>query len=328
MSGLIDLGLPGMQVVGAIDLGRSGMQVYQPMGKRIISIFDFVPTAASTGSVTLSIPTGKSISIDWGDGGTPTEVTGPQVEKKYSHAYSSAGAYSVVLNGDYKSVAYIEIKDIAVSGTLKRIGRLSNLNFFICGVANTIFGSLLDLPSDLTFFRCYGSNTISGSLSDLPSNLFYFACTGDNTVSGSLSDAPSGLNYFNCLGSNTISGSLSDLPRSLILFRCEGLNTVSGSLSDLLNDLNYFRCTGSNTISDYTTKTWTKIPARLECIPVSPGGLSSTEIDTLLADFVAAEISDVTFILIGANKAPGAAGLASITTLVDTYGWDITYTGM
>ena len=81
-----------------------------------------------------------------------------------------------------------------------------------------------------------------------------------------------------------VSFALADLPSGLTYFYCTGSNTVSGSLSDLPSGVTYFRCYGSNTISGYTTRTWAASMNYINFVPTGSGGLTSAEIDQLLAD--------------------------------------------
>jgi hypothetical protein len=226
------------------------------------------------------------ITVHWGDG-TSDSYSGDN--QAWSKDYGSAG------------------------NRIVRIEQASNLTKFTMTEAGAdISFDLVDLPSGLTYFYCAGYNTVSGSLAGLPSGLTYFRCYGLNTISGSLADLPAGLTYFNCYGRNTVSGSLADLPAGLTTFLCQGSNTVSGSLADLPAGLTTFLCYGSNTISDYTTKTWTTKPATFILIPVSPGGLSETEVNQLLIDLdTTFDWTTGTITLTGTNAAPTGAGLTA-----------------
>ena len=292
--------------------------------------FKFAVVNTQTIAGQFSTMTGKTISVDWGDGGARSTYTG--TDQAYSKNYGSAGnrtvkiylsqcltKFTMTTSG---AVITFNLADLpagltyfncsgsnTVSGSLADLP--AGLTYFNCYGSNTVSGSLADLPAGLTYFNCYGFNTVSGSLADLPAGLTSFNCGGFNTISGSLADLPAGLTYFACSGSNTISGSLADLPAGLTYFACSGYNTVSGSLADLPAGLTYFNCSGSNTVADYTTKTWTTKPATFNFVPTGVGGLSEAEINQLLIDFdedlVWAAGNAIT--LTGTNAAPTGLGI-------------------
>ena len=298
---------------------------------------DAKPTGAQTLTLNLSLPAGRYVRIDWGDGNT-TEISGAVSSQDYTNDYAGAGIFPIKIYGDFRFLTRFEIKTVDIDGTIERIAALSGLTYFRCYGANTISGDLANLPSGLTYFYCTGSNTISGDLANLPSGLTYFRCYGSNTISGDLANLPSGLTAFYCTGSNTISGDLANLPSGLtyfycagsntvsgdiaalsglIHFRCDGSNTVSGDIASLPSGLTYFYCTGSNTVSDYTGKTWTTKPATFILIPVGAGGLSEAEVDQLLIDFdddlVWAVGNIIT--LTGTNAARSGVSDAAVTSL-------------
>ena len=168
------------------------------------SPFDFVPTGASTGGVDISLPTGKTVTINWGDGNS-TKVSGPVDNENYTNAYAGAGTFTVTFWGDYTSVTRLDINTVAADSTTAKIGVLSALTSFTCYGLNTISGDVQNLPSGVVSFDCRGSNTVSGDIQNLPSGFISFTCSGSNTISGDIQNLPSGVAYFHCEGSNTIS---------------------------------------------------------------------------------------------------------------------------
>ena len=122
--------------------------------------------------------------------------------------------------------------------------------------------------------------------------------------------------HFTCSGYNTVSGSLSDLPSGVTYFYCAGYNTVSGSLSDLPSGLTYFVCTGYNTVSGYTTRTWAASMNRIYFVPTGTGGLTSAEIDQLLADLADTTWTSTKTITLTGTNAPRTTGSnADVATL-------------
>ena len=173
--------------------------------------------------------------------------------------------------------------------------------------------------NDQSYSKDYGSAgnrtvTITAS-SEAVMTKFTMVTTGA-VVSFALADLPSGVTYFRCTGSNTVSGSLSDLPSGLTYFNCQGSNTVSGSLSDLPSGVTYFYCTGSNTISGYTTRTWAASMNYINFVPTGSGGLTSAEIDQLLADLADTTWTSTKTITLTGTNAPRTTGSnADVATL-------------
>ena len=113
-----------------------------------------------------------------------------------------------------------------------------------------------------------------------------------------------------------VSFARADLPSGLTYFVCTGSNTVSGSLSDLPSGVKYFNCSGSNTISGYTTRTWAASMNRIYFIPTGTGGLTSAEIDQLLADLADTTwTSEKTITLTGTNAPRTTGSNADVATL-------------
>ena len=137
-------------------------------------------------------------------------------------------------------------------------------------------------------------------------------------ISFDLAYLPDKLLYLICYGSNTVTGDVADLPDALLLISCTGNNTITGDVANLPSGLTSFGCYGNNTISDYSGKAWSTKPAAFRLIPVSPGGLSTAEVDQLLIDFD----DDLTWAsgdvikLTGANAARSAASDAAVANMV------------
>ena len=144
------------------------------------TVFKFQVNNTQTIGGQFSTITGKTISVDWGDGSARSKYSG--TDQAWSKDYGSAGNRTVRI---YSSSFLTKFK-MDTSGV--------DISFDIA-----------NLPSVLTYFICTGSNTVSGDIANLPSSLTYFFCSGSNTVSGDIANLPSSLTYFRCSGSNTIS---------------------------------------------------------------------------------------------------------------------------
>jgi len=76
-------------------------------------------------TLTLSLPTGKTVIIDWGNNSVST-VTGPQVATAYAKTYS-AGTYNVALGGDYANLTLLACTDAIFSGDILDMNPLTGL---------------------------------------------------------------------------------------------------------------------------------------------------------------------------------------------------------
>ena len=219
--------------------------------------FDVNNTQVISGQ--FSTISGQEISVDWGDGSARDIYSG--TDQAWSHDYGSA-----------------------VDATVRIFGSVVLTKFTMTESGADISFDVANLPSGLTYLYVTGYNTISGDVANLPSGLTRLGVTGYNTISGDVANLPSGLTRSDVYGSNTLSGDIVNLPSGLTTLGVYGSNTLSGDIVNLPSGLTYLNVTGSNTIADYTSKTWTTKPATFKIIPVSPGGLSTAEVDQLLID--------------------------------------------
>jgi hypothetical protein len=146
--------------------------------------------------------TGKTVSVDWGDGSARETYSG--IDQPWSHDYGGA-----------------------VDKTVRIFGAVTLTKFTTLVAGIDISFDLADFPASMLLFAATGNNTITGDLTDLPVYLTYFACHGNNTVTGDIANLPTSLTTFNCCGSNTVYGDLANLPQSLGYFVCTGSNTIS-----------------------------------------------------------------------------------------------------
>lgn len=160
-------------------------------------IFPFNVNNEQVISGKFSTITGKTISVDWGDGSARETYSG--IDQLWSHDYGSAG-----------------------DRTVRIFGAVTLTKFWTVAAGLDISFNLADLPASMLLFGVTGSNTITGDLTDLPVHLTYFACYGSNTVTGNIAKLPISLTAFNCWGSNTVYGDIAGLPQSLTYFACWG----------------------------------------------------------------------------------------------------------
>ena len=163
--------------------------------------FDFEPTGAQTGDVNISLPAGKKITIDWGDG-DKIGISGPVDNQNYTNAYAGAGTFPVTFSGDYNCVTRLDINTVNYDSTTSRLSNLAGLTYFRSTDNGTMSGDIANLPTKLTYFNRSGSNTISGDIANLPTGLTTFYCGGSNTISGDIANLPTGFTIFYCFGSS------------------------------------------------------------------------------------------------------------------------------
>jgi len=248
----------------------------------VTPLFSFEVNNTQTIGGLFSTISGKTISVDWGDGSARSSYSG--TDQAYSKDYGSAGNRTVRIFG---SVALTKFTSSVYGADISfDIANLpaSLLDFAIGDGVNTITGDIANLPASLESFECQGYSTVSGDIANLPASLTHFHVTGQNIVSGDLANLPASLAHFSIQGEHCeISGDVVNLPASLTYFCLIGSsNTVTGDVANLPPLLAYFYVEHYNTISSYSGKTWTTTPRTFY---LSLGGLSWQEMDQLLIDF-------------------------------------------
>ena len=254
--------------------------------------FQFDVNSTQTISGLFSTVAGQEISVDWGDGSARDTYSG--TDQAWSHDYGSA-----------------------VNATVRIFGSVVLTKFRMDASGADISFDVTNLPNGLTNLDVRGSNTLSGDVANLPGGFTYLYVAGSNTLSGDIANLPNGLTYLYIAGNNTLSGDIANLPNGLTVLNVWGNNTLSGDIANLPNGLTFFDMHGSNIIADYTSKTWTTKPTVCELVPVSPGGLSTAEVDQLLIDLD----DDLTWAsgdvitLTGTNAVPSSASDAAVNNM-------------
>lgn len=158
---------------------------------------DYVLTAAPV----LTLSTGGSITVDWGDGSEPELFD----SRRGVHTYKTPGLYTISITGEAKSLEFSdgegmcpELKKIISWGQLG----LTNAADMCLGcnnlesIPNDVAGSFSNVKSFLGAFSC------CESLEKIPAGLFRYASKAKNfedcfSHSGAISEIPAGL-FDNC----------------------------------------------------------------------------------------------------------------------------------
>lgn len=125
--------------------------------------------AGATMSMTLALPlpAAKTVGISWGDGDVTT-VTGAVTETDYAHTYSTAGAYTVKILGDYSSLTYLKCNDPHPTGDIAWISKLTNIAYLRLCPNSALTGSISVLSglTSLTYIALH-KTSVSGDISAL-----------------------------------------------------------------------------------------------------------------------------------------------------------------
>ena len=158
--------------------------------------------------------------------------------------------------------------------------------------------SALETLTALQKFDARGTNTIGGTLV-LASTMTHFFCTGLNQLTGG-NALPSGMVSFICEGFNTLSFAI-NLPASLQTLIVEGLNRID-TYTSLNNTIKYLRIVQANNV-----------------------GLSSVEIDSLLADLETSvtAANRAGYLYLKQSNAPRTATSDSDITALEAANWAI-----
>lgn len=205
-------------------LGKLGQSANKAAAKRILDIFSTTQVATNVQiPLTLNIPIGKTVYIDWGDGSSLVECVGTGEEVVYTSNYNKAGEFNVKLSVDYSSnTAFKIISTTAVITFPKGIENLKNLKSL-----------------DAFTFFALSNLTASCNIIDFPrvANLFNLNTLSNLTATGLISDFPRVTDYFNLyvLPKLTATGLISDFPRVTYFFRLFNLPnlTAAGNISDM-----------------------------------------------------------------------------------------------
>lgn len=236
-------------------------------------------TIPSTG-IRLAGTAGKQIDVEWDDGESNTYTfSGSNSFVNLIHTYSSAGYYTITINGDTdhilrewlmnvpitweatsetSSITEILLTNITEVNTFTGLpggATLTTLEVTSCPIlANYALGTFPDL-STLTLRDSQASNTtITGSLNDLGDTYVDLDFANLDGITGTMSGLAAGaenLTHFKLTDcASSISGLIDDLPSTLMYVSIINQPNIAGSINNLPSNVFYAYF---DTISSSTT---------------------------------------------------------------------------
>jgi hypothetical protein len=260
--------------------------------------FKFQIINQQTTAGTFDVASGKTITIDWGDG-TSNDYTGTNVA--WTHTYTT-----------YSGVTY----------NCKMTNASALTKFFnTTGTGTGISFDVGNLPRNVLYIYVNANNTISGSTSGLPPALITMTLSGANTLSGAISGFPSSMTNINYYHSNPtcgLYGAMGDFPSGLTSLAFNAAVGVTGDIAAIGNACKYVSFNRNSAKATYSTSAWPSTMDRVFYWPTAGNGLTSAEVDQILIDLAAyctAWTGDKVVWLAGYNAPRTSASTTAVNTL-------------
>jgi len=207
----------------------------------------FVLTATTVGAVTLTlngmtVATGKTVTVAWGDGLTDTYTAGAGAR---THNYAGAGTYTVRMGtgGGYQNITVLDLRDTKLSGSINANNRLPTgmTSLTIISLANLTWavGAAAPMPTGLTYLYLQtlaGLTWAVGAAAPMPTGLttlYLVFLTGLTWAVGASAPMPTGLTFLyldSLAGLTWAVGASAPMPTGLTflyLFNLTGLTPIT-----------------------------------------------------------------------------------------------------
>jgi hypothetical protein len=142
-----------------------------------------------------------------------------------------------------------------ISDDITNLSLLTGTTSFNAESGNTIYGDVVNIPSNMSVLNVFGSNTISGDTNDIPATLSQLNIKGLNTITGDIADLPP-INLIDIEGLNTITGDIANIPNmnATNLTIISNNSTIYGHLSGMTGfSIDFFTLSGSSMMISGTT---------------------------------------------------------------------------
>lgn len=144
---------------GLVDQKLSRAIKYFNLTERELLSYDVVLSTAGSYTVGLSVHSGESCTVHWGDGSTTDVTYSASDYADQTHTYASAGTYTITIVRSEKLRGFRHVSttngDIAFN-----LDCLPNATYVAISGSNTVSGDLSGIPNATTV-SIYGSNTVS-----------------------------------------------------------------------------------------------------------------------------------------------------------------------
>lgn len=297
----------------------------------VINVNDYTLTSNQTGglnttNIKVLVPSGKSLTIDWGDGNSDVVVCDGTL-KTLTHDYLATNHYGISFIGDNSNVGQLWVPSQSwIEGDLSNLTSLTGMTV-LYAYSTSLAGNISNIATmtSMQYLRLDDSS-VSGDLSGISgvTSLIQMRLS-DTGVTGNISGISGMSNLTHAYLANiSISGALSGISGMTSLTNLVINNTgVSGDLADISGLVNLVNALLYNTSID--TYTSTALPAwDGATLNFNNLTLDSVEVDDFLNDFAdsGGNGNNGTLTLGGTNAARTSSSDTSVSDL-ETDGWDV-----
>jgi len=168
------IAISGSESVGGVDVSGIAKIEGQDVPSAIEALFDVVISGGKTTSFSMTLPSGKTVYVDWDDGDGDETYNGTGSPQTVGNTYSGAGTYNCVMTGDIDFITAIQtfstpLTDIG-GNLMDFISPMTALTTFDTGYGTSWSGGFSGIPTTMTYLNIQNTDGITGDLTDLASS--------------------------------------------------------------------------------------------------------------------------------------------------------------